>query len=311
MPSTIVGDNFDSIYGQLMQALIDEPEYVCCPRRQKINERLVVTLVLNDPRKRILNNPAREANYGFAVGEFLWYLRGASDLQSMLYYNKRMKDFSDDGETLNSAYGRRIFGWDDDHNISQWEAVKKTLREDHDSRRAVIDINMPKDELMAADVGSKDVPCTMHLQFFIRNDKLHMHTTMRSNDVVWGLTYDLFSFTMLQELMLNELRFCDSFNGIELGQYYHTAGSMHLYDRHFDVAKNIVMEWQRNPRENGAMKPFTKSNLNILSNDEERLRCLDIMEIDAKKFGEHDGCYWLAQQLNAHRQKRNKENGAA
>jgi thymidylate synthase len=46
---------------------------------------------------------------------------------------------------------------------------------------------------------------------------------MRSNDVFLGLPYDVFNFTMLQELMAVEL-------GIELGSYIHFAASLHLYE---------------------------------------------------------------------------------
>jgi thymidylate synthase len=47
---------------------------------------------------------------------------------------------------------------------------------------------------------------------------------MRSNDLFLGLPYDVFLFTFLQELMSIEL-------GVQLGTYFHYAGSMHAYDR--------------------------------------------------------------------------------
>jgi thymidylate kinase len=51
---------------------------------------------------------------------------------------------------------------------------------------------------------------------------------MRSNDIVLGFTYDIFAFTMFQEMMANEL-------GLELGTYYHNVGSMHIYQKNFNL----------------------------------------------------------------------------
>jgi thymidylate synthase len=46
---------------------------------------------------------------------------------------------------------------------------------------------------------------------------------MRSNDAYWGLPHDVFAFTMIQEIVANEL-------GYKLGSYKHLVGSLHLYD---------------------------------------------------------------------------------
>jgi len=71
------------------------------------------------------------------------------------------------------------------------------------------------------------------MQFLVRDSKLHAIVYMRSNDAIWGLPYDVFLFTMLQELLASEL-------GLQLGTYTHTVGSLHLYEKHFDLAQKIV-----------------------------------------------------------------------
>src|SRR5690606_23041711 len=53
-------------------------------------------------------------------------------------------------------------------------------------------------------------------------NKLHMITSMRSNDFIFGFQYDVVMFTMLQETIANSL-------GIDVGNYIHNAGSMHVY----------------------------------------------------------------------------------
>lgn len=248
----IEGRNFDEIYHLLLSDLLKFPQFECSPRGSKIKENLAVTLVLDDPRARITRSKERKANYAFASAEFLWYWRGQRDLETMTAYMKRMSDFSDDGKTLNSAYGFRLrkhIVFNDPHGMgrngeTQWENTIQTFIKDPDSRRAVMIINLPEDQRLANVPGSKDVPCTLSLQFFIRDGKLDLHAHMRSNDVMWGLTYDLFSFTLLQECMMLELqrRSPSMFGSLKLGKYYHTAGSMHLYERHFEDATKIVNE---------------------------------------------------------------------
>jgi hypothetical protein len=111
----------------------------------------------------------------------------------------------------------------------QWDYVKEELRKDPDSRRAVIHIRTPDDSLHAV----KDVPCTLALQFFIREGKLHLHVNMRSSDIILGIAYDVPAFTMMQEVMANEL-------GVDLGEYVHTSNSLHCYERDFDMLDAIA-----------------------------------------------------------------------
>lgn len=81
--------------------------------------------------------------------------------------------------------------------------------------------------------SSIDVPCVSSCQFMLRNDRLHAVLTMRSNDVIWGLPYDVFLFTMIQEMLACEL-------GAELGSYCHIAGSLHLYNQHERLAERVL-----------------------------------------------------------------------
>lgn len=317
----VYGHTFDECFHDLLFYLNRYPDYVAAPRGRKVRECLAQTVVLTDPRARLITNPERKPNYGFAAGEFLWYLQGRQDLEMMLYYNKKMGDYSDDGRTLGSAYGWRLMksvvGYDrrpptagrSAPPLTQWDVAIMTLVDDPDSRRAVLHINEPADEVQAVTVGSKDVPCTMGLQFLIRDNQLHLHVHMRSNDVVWGLTNDLFSFTLLQELMLLELREgFEKFRDLELGTYYHTAGSMHIYERHFEMADRCLGWYDQNvfdpPAEPMPMLTSRKM-LDTLCIEEERLRkrYIDTIYLDQFKGGER----WLATQLNLHRQKRDAE----
>lgn len=311
-PHYLSGDSFDDVYKDLLWWLSYEPQHVCSPRGQKIKERLAVTLELKNPRARLLSCKKRNTNYGFAVGEFLWYWQGKQDLSTMLYYNKRMKDYSDDGLTLNSAYGHRLKKVEVSYpgiNVesgNQWDICKHTLLQDSDSRRAVMTINWPKDEAKAVFEGSKDVPCTLSLQFFIRNNRLDLHVHMRSNDVMWGLTYDLFSFTLFQECMLLDLQKEEKFKDLKLGRYYHTAGSLHLYEPHFKQAEEIVQEYGTSVDFQDQMKPLCDiESLNKVCTIEEALRTHTM--VGEPTEGLEGTALWMVQQLVAHREKRYAE----
>ena len=309
----IEGSNFDEIYYQLLSQLNQRPQYVCSPRGSKIKENIAVTLLLHNPRARLLNCKKRNTNYGFGVGEFLWYWQGKQDLKTMVYYNKRMKDYSDDGKTLTSAYGHRLKtmqftpnGSDVGSTMSQWQAAIQTLVADPDSRRALMLINQPGDEVRAAMLGSKDVPCTLSLQFFIRDNRLELHTHMRSNDVMWGLTYDLFSFTLFQECMLLELQKEKKFNDLKLGYYYHTAGSLHLYEQHFDQSDQICYEYAKGVELSPPMEPLSDlESLEEVCSIEEALRTnLSYLILT----GDLEGTpLWMVQQLESHKDKRDAE----
>ena len=171
--------------------------------------------VIRNPTLNILKSDIRNLPMRYAVGELLWYLSGSNKLSAIKRYSKAWENLSDDGETVNSAYGYRIgkqFGF------NQWEYVKELLKKDPNTRQAVIHI---KD---ASNKPTKDTPCTVSLQFLLRDDKLNLTVYMRSNDIWLGFPYDVFSFTCLQILMANEL-------DVEIGEYTHIAGSLHLYAR--------------------------------------------------------------------------------
>ena len=180
-----------------------------------VGEVINAITLITDPRDSLVRSEIRGDISRYAIGEAIWYLSGSNKLREIQKYSKGWDRISDDGETVNSNYGwciKHKFGFD------QYEYVKEMLRKDSSTRQAVIHIKSP--DL----TKSKDVNCTVCLQFFIRDNKLYMTTYMRSNDLWMGFPYDVFNFCNLQVLLSMEL-------GVELGTYTHIAGSLHLYKR--------------------------------------------------------------------------------
>lgn len=178
-------------------------------------EIINATTVISDPTRCILKSKIRKLSTRYAIGELLWYLSCNNSLKGIKKYTDNWDRMSDDGCTVNSNYGyciRNKFGFD------QYGYVKNLLQKDSNTRQAVIHI---KD---ASCTDSKDVNCTVCLQFFIRDGKLFMTTYMRSNDIWLGFPYDVFQFTCLQIRLAMELN-------LDLGTYTHICGSLHLYER--------------------------------------------------------------------------------
>ena len=177
-----------------------------------------VTHIL-DPTRNIVQSKIRKMPIRYAMGEFLWYLSGNNSLKEIQKYApKSWNRMSDDGLTVNSNYGHKIFRF---YGFDQWEYVKELLVKDPNTRQAIIHIKEPRDTI---ENPTKDLPCTISLQFLQREGKLNLITYMRSNDIWMGFPYDVFNFCNFLVLMSMEIE-------LEVGTYTHIAGSLHLYER--------------------------------------------------------------------------------
>jgi thymidylate synthase len=238
-----VYENFTEAYVDIVKDVYTEPEFISSPRGMKIKEVLGYQFKILNPRNRIPYVPGRELSIHYMIAELLWYLSGNDSTDWISNYSAFWSKISDDGKTANSAYGARIFKPHDriaakvKQDWTQWDYVVNELKSDPDSRRAVVHIRSPQDSILA----TLDVPCTLSLQFFLRNDKVHMVTSMRSSDVILGLAYDVPAFTIFQELLALQLT-QELGRPIGLGTYTHLSASLHLYERHFKMAEKILEE---------------------------------------------------------------------
>lgn len=229
-------------YGPLLQYFLDHGETVR-PNGVETKELIDATLTIRQPGDRIIPDRGRKMNLAFAIAEWISYVCGIDDIEYFKQFISNYDRFSTDGVHLDGAYGKRIVYSDYDGIFPikrmQFEGVIDELRRDPHSRRAVISI-FDRDDLYGG--GGKNTPCTLNLQFFIRLDRLHMKVNMRSCDVVKGLTYDMFTFSMIQELIARHL-------DVDLGFYLHNAGSFHLYESDYDLVNKLKRpNWRQRMR---------------------------------------------------------------
>ena len=105
------------------------------------------------------------------------------------------------------------------------------------SRRATMNIR-------DFEVDSKnDHPaCLQSFGLYVRDGKLNMAVTMRSNDAVQATYMNAVGFIALARKIAKEL-------GVEVGSYTHTAYSFHAYERNFPQLEKYVSDIKTKPIE--------------------------------------------------------------
>ena len=263
----------DFVYPKIIKELLEKGELVA-PRGMLTKEFVEpVAITLQDSSRSMISYNERKALISFYFGEFIWMLAGSNELEHVATYLKGWRNFTDDGKTLNGAYGNRIFNWkcSDGKIINQFDEVYKKLKADKNCRQAVISIYNPEKDLKP----TKDVPCNDFIQFYVRKDKLCCTVYQRSCDIISGLTYDVHMFGMFQQLMAGRL-------GLEVGNYTHIANSLHLYERDFKMAEDIAeLDGWADSVYDGITEPI---DYRIMNNYEEQVKLIVETEEYFRKF---------------------------
>lgn len=181
------------------------------------------------PYTRFCTFNSRNLNIDYIKKEFLWYLAGQKYDTTITEHAKMWKSLVNKDGSINSNYGRYIWG-----EIKQFDYVINTLKADSDSRRASIIILTPEHLLS----DTYDIPCTYALNFRIRENKVNMTVRMRSQDAIFGMGNDAPCFSFIHEMVYLMLK--EKYPELTYGTYYHSADSFHVYERHFDMLKEIV-----------------------------------------------------------------------
>lgn len=205
------------------------------PRDMLVKELLNATLEIQRPECCIIRNTARKLDRKYLAAEMLWYLSGDTSIEHIKQYASMWNTIADESGNVNSNYGNIVFFEQlQNYDGSQYDWVIDSLTRDKDSRQALINYNAPRHK------GSipKDFVCTISQQFFIREDILHSIVAMRSNDCIYGFSYDAPFFSFIQQMVLRKLR--KTYKHLLLGTYYHNVGSFHVYERHFDMIAKIA-----------------------------------------------------------------------
>jgi Thymidylate synthase len=180
--------------------------------------------ICNGPH--LITLQGRAINPFFAIVEACWIASGRREVTPLEFAVRGYRRFSDDGTTLNGAYGHRLRV---KYSVDQISTAVSALRQDRTSRRIYLPI-YDADDLVSK---SLDIPCNVGIMLIVRNELLDMTVINRSNDAYLGVPYDIFSFSFLHWLISLEA-------GIALGAYRHFSNCMHLYEVNVKSARQIA-----------------------------------------------------------------------
>ncbi len=199
-----------------------------------------VTTVYERPWERVVFWPERDANPFFHLYESLWMLAGRNDLAPLVKFSSQIAKYSDDGKTVNGAYGYR-WRWHfevvDDlltlpsgdpvmESIDQLAVIAEILTKNKDDRRCMLQMWDAEEDLGSS---SKDVPCNTMATFQINTEgKLDLSVFCRSNDIIWGAYgANAVHFSFLLEYMAHWI-------GVSVGRYYQISVNWHGYLNTFE-----------------------------------------------------------------------------
>jgi len=228
------GSTFAEVYSESLKAAYQNPQFITNPRGMKIHENTDVALVIENPLSCLYENEARSSQFKYIAAELLWYFMGRNDVAFIEQYAKFWASIQNEDGTVNSSYGNLLFSKQNRYGLSQYQWAHDSLVKDKDSRQAVMHFNLPEHQYF----GNKDFVCTMYGIFQIRDNRLNLTVSMRSNDAIWGTPTDVAFFSvLLSQMHFHLLR---TYPTLELGTYTHVANSYHIYERHFKLVEEML-----------------------------------------------------------------------
>ena len=176
---------------------------------------------LANPSDKVINTPERKFNTDYAEYEWNLYLKGDRDASEISERAKIWKKMMVEGTTeVNSNYG---YFWNKNYQLSR---VIQELKTNKETRRAIV-VHYDINEL---DRYKHDTPCNDVLNFYIKDDKLHLTVFARSIDLVFGFCNDQYTFAKLMEMVAFQL-------DIPVGEMTWMITNLHIYPRHYDMLK--------------------------------------------------------------------------
>lgn len=217
----------NNLFIQIAQTLLKDG-IIIAPRGLKTIELYNVWINLTHPNNCLVTLKERCIDQNYLNGEMEWYLSGDLNVNGIGKYSKFWFNICNLDGTVNSNYGFFVFKQIMPNNKSQFEWCVQSILKDPNTRQAVINYNQPIHKYE----DNKDFVCTMSQHFKQHDGVIDTTVIMRSNDLIYGLTYDINWFVYV----LSQL--CKS-TGYQMGQYYQFTSSLHVYEKHLDMLNSI------------------------------------------------------------------------
>jgi len=183
------------------------------------------------------------------IHELLWFLKGETNVKYLQENGVRIwNEWADEQGDLGPVYGKQWRSWEgaDGQTVDQIAQAVELIKNNPNSRRIIVNAwnvgELPKMALS---------PCHALFQFYVVDNKLSCQLYQRSADTFLGVPFNIASYALLTMMMA---QVCD----LEVGEFIHTFGDVHLYNNHLEQAR---LQLSRTPRPLPQMKinPDVKS----------------------------------------------------
>ncbi|UMQ43655.1 thymidylate synthase [Chryseobacterium sp. Y16C] len=176
------------------------------------------------------------------IYELLWFLKGDTNIKYLKDNGVSIWDeWADENGDLGPVYGAQWRSWHgaDGKVVDQITEVIDQIKKNPDSRRLIVSAwNVAEIPNMAL------APCHALFQFYVADGKLSLQLYQRSADVFLGVPFNIASYALL---LMMVAQVCD----LEVGDYVHSFGDVHIYNNHFE---QVQKQLSRDPRPLPTMK---------------------------------------------------------
>lgn len=171
-----------------------------------------------------------EVNWDYVQREIAWYESCSLNVYDMPGGVKQETNppqiwmtVADKDGFINSNYGWCIFS---PENGNQYSKCIEALKNDPDTRRAIMIYTRPEMQVDYNKNGRSDFMCTNAVQYLQRDGQVNAIVQMRSNDGWAGYKNDRAWQDYVLDMVANE-------TGYQKGDIYWNAGSLHFYQQKF------------------------------------------------------------------------------
>lgn len=156
------------------------------------------------------------------------------DKESFIQNIKDDELFAKEHGELPHIYGELWRRWpaSDGRAVDQLAWVVNELRADPDAHNTIVNSWNPEYlySMAAPGKGARFPICHNMYQVNIKHGKVCLQLYQRSADIFLGVPFNIASYALLTHVIARVL-------GREAGEFIHTFGDVHIYENHFDQAK--------------------------------------------------------------------------
>ncbi|ODS42028.1 MAG: hypothetical protein MSIBF_01385 [Candidatus Altiarchaeales archaeon IMC4] len=211
---SITAFDIPDAWSQVVEKISDEGDVFRIERGSEITNtrKIAMSLEITNPENRPLVHEACPFSAKYVEKYALEYLFIGEKKDSEEY-----------------TYGQRLRA-----PVDQIQRVIERYREYKGDRQNTMLIRRPED------IDSHDPPCLTVLDTELTDNKLHFFVYFRSWDAYAGFPANVAGLQLLKEYMADEI-------GVSPGKTYAFSKNIHLYERQFEIANEMVHGKRKRP----------------------------------------------------------------